>query len=221
AAWHHDRRPELTWVDATVYEKQPARVKDLLNYDGVLVPGGFGGRGIDGIIRAIRFVREHNIPYLGLCYGMQLACVELARNVAKLRGAHTVEIEPKTPHPIIIVNPYQQENIAHHRYGGTMRLGAYPCRLTPGTRAHAAYGVDVISERHRHRYEFNNEYRAALEKAGLVFSGEYTKKPLVEIVELRNHPWFVGVQFHPEFKSRPLRPHPLFREFIRAAVKRA
>ncbi len=187
----------------------------------MLVPGGFGGRGIDGIIRAIRFVREHNIPYLGLCYGMQLACVELARNVAKLRGAHTVEIEPKTPHPIIIVNPYQQENIAHHRYGGTMRLGAYPCRLTPGTRAHAAYGVDVISERHRHRYEFNNEYRAALEKAGLVFSGEYTKKPLVEIVELRNHPWFVGVQFHPEFKSRPLRPHPLFREFIRAAVKRA
>lgn len=220
AAWYHDRRPELTWIDVTVYEKQPARVKQLADYDGVLVPGGFGGRGIEGIIHAIRFAREHKIPYLGLCYGMQLACIELARNVAKLRGAHTIEIDPKTRHPIIIANPYQQDNIINKRYGGTMRLGAYPCRLTPGTRAHAAYGADVISERHRHRYEFNNEYRAALEKVGLVISGEYTKKPLVEIVELRDHPWFVGVQFHPEFKSRPLRPHPLFREFIMAAIAR-
>ena len=221
AAWFHNRKPELTWIDSTVYEKNPKRVKELAAYDGVLVPGGFGGRGIEGIITAIRFAREKKIPFFGLCYGMQLACVELARHAAKLRGAHTIEINPKTPHPIIIANPFQQENIQKNRYGGTMRLGAYPCRLASGTRARAAYGAAMISERHRHRYEFNNDYRAALEKAGLVFSGEYTKQPLIEIVELKNHPWFVGVQFHPEFKSRPLRPHPLFREFIRAATRRA
>ncbi|OGL88517.1 CTP synthase [Candidatus Uhrbacteria bacterium RIFCSPLOWO2_02_FULL_51_9] len=220
SAWFQNCKPELTWIDATVYEKQPSRVKELKGYDGVLVPGGFGSRGIEGIVAAIRFVRERKIPFFGLCYGMQLACVEIARHVAGLQGAHSVEVKPDTKHPIIIANPYQQKNLVNKRYGGTMRLGAYPCVIAPGTRARAAYGSARIEERHRHRYEFNNEYRERLEKAGLVFSGVYPEQNLVEIIELPSHPWFVAVQFHPEFKSRPLRPHPLFRAFIAAAIKR-
>ncbi len=221
AAWFQNCRPELTWIDSTVYEKQPSRVKELKDYDGVLVPGGFGSRGIEGIIAAIRFVREHTIPFFGLCYGMQLACVEIARHVAGIRDAHSVEVRLHTKHPIIIANPYQQKNLVNKRYGGTMRLGTYPCVIAPGTRARAAYGSAHIEERHRHRYEFNNAYRAQLEKAGVVFSGVYQEQNLVEIIELPAHPWFVAVQFHPEFKSRPMRPHPLFRAFIVAAMRYA
>lgn len=220
AAWHHNRQPELTWIDSEEYEKSPAKVKELSKFDGVIVPGGFGTRGIEGIIAAIKYVREKNIPYLGICYGMQLATIEYARHVAKLKGAHTQEVDGAAPEPIIIVNPHQQKNITHNRFGGTMRLGAYDCALTKKTKAYAAYKKADISERHRHRYEFNNDYKKALTDAGMVFSGVNKKQDLVEIIELPNHPWFVGVQFHPEFKSRPLVPHPLFREFIGAAVKK-
>lgn len=218
AAWHHNARPVLTWVDAEQYEKDPALVRELANFDGVLVPGGFGSRGIEGVIRAIQFVREKKIPYFGICYGMQLACVEFSRSVLGHTKANTQEINPKTPHPVIIMNPHQQKNVANKRYGGTMRLGAYDCTITRGTRAYAAYKAADISERHRHRYEFNNDFRDELTRAGMTFAGVNKEQDLVEIIELPDHPWFVGVQFHPEFKSRPRRPHPLFREFVGACI---
>lgn len=220
AAWFHDRRPELTWIDSEEYETNPKKVKELGTFDGVIVPGGFGTRGIEGIIAAIKHVREKKVPYLGICYGMQLASVEYARHVAKLKGAHTQEVNEKTADPIIIVNPHQQKNITHNRFGGTMRLGAYDCAVTKGSQAQKAYKKLNISERHRHRYEFNNEYKQVLQDAGMVFSGVNIAQDLVEIIELPDHPWFVGVQFHPEFKSRPLTPHPLFREFIKASIKK-
>jgi len=157
------------------------------------------------------------MPYLGLCYGMQFACIEMARNVLNLKDAHTIEVNPDTSNPIFITNPSQTVNIKENRYGGTMRLGAYDCVLAGGSKVRKAYGQEKISERHRHRYEFNNQYREPLEKAGLKVVGVNSESNLVEIVELDNHPFFVGVQFHPEFKSRPMRPHPLFREFIKAA----
>ena len=219
AAWHHDARPLLDWIDSEEYEKKPAKVKELARYDGIIVPGGFGARGIEGIITAIQFAREKKIPYLGLCYGMQLATIEFARHVLGLAGAHTMEIDHKTPHPIIHLNPKQAKNVRENRYGGTMRLGAYDCMLKKGSRAAAAYGQLNISERHRHRYELNNDYRERLESAGMKMAGINPESELVEIVELTDHPFFVGTQFHPEFKSRPLRPQPLFREFIRAALK--
>lgn len=220
AAWFCKRKPVIHWMNAEEFEKDPTKLKELSKYDGVLIPGGFGTRGVEGKIKTIQYVRKNNIPYLGLCYGMQLAVVEYARHVLGLRKANTTEIDPKTPHPVIHIMPEQEKLVRASRYGGTMRLGAYPCVLKNGTRARAAYGGRKISERHRHRYEYNNTYRARLEKAGLVASGTSPDGRLVEIVELKNHPFFVGVQFHPEFQSRPLRPHPLFREFIRAAIKR-
>ena len=220
ACWYHGRRPELTWVDSEKYEKDRGAIKELSSFDGVIVPGGFGTRGIEGIIKAITYVRKQGIPYLGLCYGMQLAAIEFARNVVSLRGAHTVEADEEARHPVIIVNPHQQENIENKQYGGTMRLGAYDCVLQEGTKARAAYAQRKISERHRHRYEFNNKYKKRLEKAGMVFSGINPKQDLVEIMELPTHPFFVGVQFHPEFKSRPMQPHPLFRDFVQACVKK-
>jgi CTP synthase len=218
AAWGEKHEIELTWIDAEVYEKNPKAVKELSDYDGVLVPGGFGSRAIEGKITAIQYVREKKIPYFGLCYGMQLACIELARHKAGLNGAHTVEIDQQTDHPIIIVNPNQQKNIRSKQYGGTLRLGSYDCDLKAGTKTAKAYGAKSVVERHRHRYEFNNEYMEQLEKAGLIISGVNPQQGLVEIIELKDHPWFVGTQFHPEFLSRPLTPHPLFVGFIKASI---
>ena len=183
--------------------------------DGILVPGGFGIRGIEGKIRAACYARENLVPYLGICLGMQVAVCEFARDVAGLEGANSSEFEPTTPHPVIDLM-LEQSDV--HDMGGTMRLGAYPCTVVPGTKGWDAYGEDVIYERHRHRYEVSNEYRQRLVDAGLVISGLSPDGRLVEMVELPDHPWFVGNQGHPEFKSRPTRPAPLFRDFIGAAV---
>lgn len=217
ASWWNGVKPAMTWIDSEEFEKNKNKVKELRNYDGVLVPGGFGTRGIEGIISAINFAREHKKPYLGLCYGMQLASIEFVRNVLGVKDAHTVEVNVDTKNAVIHINPKQAENVRKNRYGGTMRLGAYDCVLKKGSKVQKAYGLNKISERHRHRYEFNNDYRAAIEKAGLKIVGVNPESDLVEIVELQNHPYFVGTQFHPEFKSRPMKPHPLFREFIKSA----
>ena len=219
ASWFSNVKPVLTWVDSEEYEKDKNKVKDLKNFDGVIVPGGFGTRGVEGIINAIQFVRENKIPYLGLCYGMQLASIEFVRNVLGKKKANTVEMDPKTTEPVIHINPNQESNVKNHRYGGTMRLGAYDCALRYDTKTYEAYKQDVISERHRHRYEFNNDYRDEMDNAGLQVVGVNPESGLVEIVELKDHPFFVGTQFHPEFKSRPMKPHPLFREFVKAAIK--
>ncbi|OGH93947.1 MAG: CTP synthase, partial [Candidatus Magasanikbacteria bacterium RIFOXYD2_FULL_41_14] len=210
AAWWVGAEAEMTWVDSEDFEKDPKKVKDLSKYDALIVPGGFGTRGIEGIILAIKYARENNMPYLGLCYGMQLASIEFARNVLGLTDAHTVECNAKTTNPIIHINPTQAKNVSKNRYGGTMRLGAYDCNMKEGSKVAKLYGEKKISERHRHRYEFNNDYREKIESAGLECVGINKETNLVEIVEIKNHPFFVGVQFHPEFKSRPTRPHPLF-----------
>lgn len=220
ASFLNGAKPEMDWLDSEVYENNPGKIKELSKYDGIIVPGGWGTRGVEGIIKAIRFARENKIPYLGLCYGMQLATVEFARNVLGLKKASTVEIDPKTSNPIIHINPTQAENVAKNHYGGTLRLGAYNCVLRHNTKTFQAYGKEQISERHRHRYEFNNKYREEIDKAGLQIVGINPEADLVEIVELKNHPFFVGTQFHPELKSRPLNPHPLFREFIKVALKK-
>jgi len=219
AAWHNGVDPQLDWLDATEFEAHPEKLKELSRYDGILVPGGFGSRGVEGKIAVIRYAREKKIPYFGLCYGMQLATIEFARHMAGLKDAHTTEVNPEAEHPVIHIMPEQEAIVRKKKYGGTMRLGAYPCALAPKTASRKAYGKREISERHRHRYEFNNEYRGRLEKAGLTIAGASPDGKLVEIVEVKNHPFFVGVQFHPEFKSRPLRPHPLFNAFIKAALK--
>ena len=220
AAWFHKVKPNLDWVDSEEFEKEPVAIQKLSSYDGIIVPGGFGTRGIEGIIRSIQFAREHKKPYLGLCYGMQLATIEFTRHVLGKTKAHTVEVDAHTPDPVIHINPEQAKNVRANRYGGTMRLGAYDCVLRHGSKTALAYGTDSISERHRHRYEFNNAYREAMDTAGLEVVGVNPETDLVEIVELRNHPFFVGTQFHPEFKSRPMRPHPLFRDFVKAALKK-
>lgn len=220
AAWHHGRKPELTWLEAERYERGAKTLKELSQFDGIVVPGGFGERGVEGKIKVIEYVRKNKIPYLGLCYGLQLAVVEFSRHAARMPGAHTTEINAQTKFPVIRTMPEQLANILEKRMGGSMRLGAYHCRLKPGTKARAAYGVPSVMERHRHRYEINNEYLARLEKRGLIASGVNPERGLVEIMELEGHPFFMGTQFHPELKSRPLRPHPLFREFIRAAISK-
>ncbi|MCC7139596.1 MAG: CTP synthase [Planctomycetes bacterium] len=195
---------------------RPDNVDELLSgVHGVVVPGGFGARGIEGKIEAIRWAREAGVPFFGLCLGMQCATIEVARHLAGLTGAHSTEFEADTPHPVIDLMT-DQKGVEK---GGTMRLGAFRCALRAGTRARASYGDETIHERHRHRYEFNNAYRERLEAAGLVIGGTNPERDLVEIVELRDHPWFVGVQFHPEFKSKPTTPHPLFREFVAAALR--
>jgi CTP synthase len=190
----------------------------LGGYDGILVCPGFGARGVEGKVKAIRYAREQRVPFLGICYGMQWAVVEFARHVCGLTGANTTEVDPDTPHPVIDLLPEQQGVVEK---GGTMRLGAYPCRLEPGSLAGTAYGVHEVGERHRHRYEVNNDYLDILTRAGLRVTGVYPAKNLVEIVELPAHPWFVGTQFHAEYRSRPNRPHPLYREFVGAALARA
>ncbi|MBU5436765.1 CTP synthase [Tissierella sp. MSJ-40] len=206
---------EIKWIHAE--EIDNGNCDDVLkDVDGILVPGGFGDRGVEGKICACRYARENKIPYLGICLGMQLAVVEFARNVVGLKDAHSSELRSNTPYPVIDLMPEQKdvENL-----GGTMRLGLYPCKIAEETLAMDVYADEIIYERHRHRYEFNNEFRDKLIEKGLIISGVSPDERLVEIIELKDHPWFVGVQFHPEFKSRPTRSHPLFREFIKAAIK--
>ena len=220
AAVANNRKPDIHWLDSEAYERDRRNLKELNSFDGIIVPGGFGSRGVEGKIRAIQYLRENKIPYFGLCYGMQLATIEFARNVCGIKDADTTEINPDTKNPIIHLMPEQLKHLARKLYGATMRLGAYPAVLAKDSLVAKAYGTRKISERHRHRYEFNNDYRARLEKKGLRFSGTSPDGQLVEIIELPSHPFFVGTQFHPEFKSRPLQPHPLFLEFVRAAIKR-
>jgi len=205
---------EVMWVDAEEIERKGAE-SFLSKGDGVLIPGGFGNRGIEGKIEAIRYARESKTPFLGICLGMQCAAIEFGRNVAGLKDANSSEFDPKTPHPVIDLIPSQKDLDAK---GGTMRLGAYPCELKKDSLAYRAYQTDLVAERHRHRYEFNNRYLETFKKAGMIFSGLYPKEQLVEIIELQDHPWFLATQFHPEFRSRPTAPHPIFREFIKAAL---
>jgi CTP synthase len=221
AAWTQNAKPEISWVNSEQYERDPASVKELKRFDAVIVPGGFGGRGVDGKMAAIRYVREHGIPYLGLCYGMQLAVVEFARNVLGYKAAHTTEIDPGTAHPVISTMAEQQEHIDKGDMGGSMRLGAYDCRLTADSVSRRLYGKSLISERHRHRYEVNNAYRDRLVAKGMRIAGVNPQRNLVEVVELAGHPYFIGTQFHPELKGRPLRPHPLFVGLVRAAIDRS
>ncbi|MDI6778332.1 MAG: CTP synthase [Patescibacteria group bacterium] len=216
------RKPEIDWLNSEEYEKNPAKVRELKYYAGIIVPGGFGERGVEGKIKAIEFCRKNKIPYFGLCYGMQLMVIEFARNVLGMKGANTTEISRNTKYPVIDIMPEQKKNLADKNYGATMRLGAYPAMLKKKTIAYDAYKGVSISERHRHRWEVNPEYIEALEKKGLVFSGKSPDSRLMEIAELpkKNHSFFLGTQFHPEFKSSPLHPHPLFREFIKSAINK-
>lgn len=211
----NDVKVDIRWIDAE--EINEKNIEEMLEgCNGIIVPGGFGERGIEGKISSIRWARENHIPFFGICLGMQMAVVEFARNVANLADAHSNELNPSTTNPVIDLMLEQQDV---EELGGTMRLGAYACNLLDNrSRSYQAYGEDIISERHRHRYEFNNAYRDMLTEAGLSIVGLSPNHQLVEIVELKNHPWFVGVQFHPEFKSRPNRAHPLFRDFVKAAV---
>ena len=217
-------RPIIQWLNAEEFEgaKSASALKKLSDYHGVIIPGGFGSRGIKGKLAVIKYLRSNKIPFLGLCYGMQLAVIEFSRSVAGLKNANTTEIEPNTPHPVIDILPEQKKNLTEKNYGGTMRLGACPAALKKNTIAASAYKNFLISERHRHRYEVNPKYIEKLEKKGLVFSGFSPNRQLMEIIELpkEKHPFFVATQFHPEFKSKPLKPHPLFREFMGAAVKK-
>jgi CTP synthase len=220
ASWYNNLKPKFTWIDSEKYEKDPKLVSELKEYDGVIVPGGFGTRGIEGVITAIKYVRLNNIPYLGLCYGMQLATIEFARNVAKIRTATTAEMDDTAKHQVIHIMPDQEKKLLKKDYGASMRLGSWPAKLLKGSKVQKAYRENKVDERHRHRYEFNNEYRERLEKAGLIISGTSPDNHIVEIVESEDHPFFVGTQFHPEFKSRPMKPHPLFREFVKASIKK-
>ncbi len=217
AGAHHDVGVDIKWIESEWLEKAGGE-QQLASVDGIVVPGGFGYRGIEGKIKAAQYAREHEVPYLGLCLGMQMMVVEFARSVAGLEGANSTEFDTHTPHPVIDLLPEQRQ--VFHK-GGTMRLGSYPCRLVPGTRAAKAYGQEVVYERHRHRFEFNNRYQQALTSKGLTISGRLEGSDLVEIVELEDHPWMVATQFHPEFKSRPNKPHPLFRAFISAVMERS
>ncbi|HXK41085.1 MAG TPA: CTP synthase [Candidatus Paceibacterota bacterium] len=234
AAWSLKRKPEITWLSAESYEKDPAALEELKNFDGVIVPGGFGKRGVEGKIAAIKYVRENNIPFLGLCYGLQLAVVEFARNVCALEDAHTAEVNPDTSRPVICTMPDQFVKIKEKQMGGSMRLGEYKCKLAKQSLCYELYGKDMITERHRHRYEVNNHYRLKLEKGGMLVAGinpvrtngrlgrptsngTGPQNSLIEIIEIPSHKFFVATQFHPEFKSRPLSPHPLFIGLIKAA----
>jgi CTP synthase len=217
SAIHHGTELEIIWVDAETLSLEEARAR-LAEADGVLIPGGFGIRGIEGKIAAARFARENGVPYLGVCLGMQVAVVEFARHVVGLDGANSSEFDPETPYPVIDLLPEQKEV---EDMGGTMRLGSDPVKLVDGSRAYAAYGEPVVYERHRHRYEVNNQLRPKLAAKGLLVSGTSPDERLVEVIELPDHPWFVASQYHPEFKSRPNRPQPLFRDFVGAAVARA
>ena len=228
ASYFWKQKPVIEWLDSHIYEEKPEHLKELKNYDGIIVPGGFGNRGIEGKILAIEYCRKNKIPFLGLCLGLQLSVIEFARNVAGIKDATSREFDKNAKNPVIDLMEEQKKLINEKHYGGTMRLGAYDCEVQPGTISHKAYkdwakdagsGPYVISERHRHRYEVNDQYRNLLQEKGLVIAGINPKSNLVEIIEMKDHPFFVASQFHPEFKSRPLKPHPLFKKFIEAAIK--
>lgn len=221
SAYKIDARPNIHWLNAKDFEDGKLKTASLKKYDGVIVPGGFGASGIEGKIKTIEFLRKNKIPFLGLCYGMQLAVIEYARNVLNMKGAHTVEIDPKTDYPVVDIMPEQKELMKDKNYGGTMRLGAYPAILKKGTIARKAYAKEKISERHRHRFEINPDYIEKLTSKDLLFSATSPDGKLMEVVELKKevHPFFLGTQFHPEYKARPLDPHPLFTEFLKACKK--
>jgi CTP synthase len=220
AAWANNKTPEIHWLSAQKFEAgDKEELKQLKEYDGIIVPGGFGTRGTEGKIKAIEYCRKNKIPFLGLCLGLQLAVIEFSRNVCGIKDATSREFDSKAKNPVIDLMEEQKELMEKKNYGGTMRLGAWDCDIKKGTIASKAYKTEKISERHRHRYEVNNRYRDLIVSKGLTVAGINTKKDLVEIIELKDHPFFVAVQFHPELKSRPLFPHPLFKEFIRMAGK--
>jgi CTP synthase len=211
----HDVGVDIDWVSSDLFTSSERAREILSEYDGLLVPGGFGVRGVEGMVEAIRTARETGLPFFGICLGMQTAIIEFARHVCAIRDSHSSEVAPECANAVVSLMESQQHVTD---MGGTMRLGAYPCLLTHGSRAREAYGADEVSERHRHRYEVSNRFRDTFERHGLVLGGLSPDGSLVEIVELRDHPWFVGCQFHPELKSRPNRPHPLFAGFIGAAA---
>ena len=221
AAWNQGFKPKIIWIDTEQFEKDKGKLKELDKLDGIILPGGFGKRGTEGMILVADYARRNKIPYFGLCLGVQILTIAFARNILNLKKANSTEFDPNTPDPVITTMADQVEKIKNKNYGATMRLGAYPCVLKAGTQAALAYGKKEIAERHRHRYEINNSYIPALEKAGLVFSGASPDGKLMEIAELPKsvHPFYLGSQFHPEFKSRPLSPHPLFSAFIKASVR--
>lgn len=221
SCYHQKLKPVIEWINVKDFEKDPRLLKQLSSYDGVVIPGGFGASGVEGKIMVIEYVRKNNIPFFGICYGMQLMVIEYARHVAGLRDAHTVEVNPKTPFPVIDIMHDQKHHLHQGNYGGTMRLGTYPCMLENKTHARDLYRTDAVDERHRHRYEVNPEYITQLADAGLVFSGKSPDGRLMEIAELPKsvHPFFIGTQFHPEFLARPLAPHPIFSGFITASVQ--
>lgn len=221
SSWALDYKAKVVWLDSEKYEQDKQKLKELDDMDGIIVPGGFGNRGTEGMILAADYARRNKIPYFGLCLGMQIMTIAYARNVLNLKKANSTELNPNTPDPVIATMQDQVEKIKNKNYGATMRLGAYPARLLKGSVAGNAYKSENISERHRHRYEVNNAYKKALEKAGLVFSGMSPDGKLCEIAELpqKEHPFYLGTQFHPEFKGRPLSPHPLFTAFIKACIK--
>jgi CTP synthase len=213
----HNHKTVLEWIEAEEIDSPESAAARLLGYDGILVPGGFGKRGIAGMVHTIQYARENKIPFFGICLGMQCATIEYARDAAGLKQADSTEFDPQTPHRVI----YKlRELLGVDEMGGTMRLGAWPCKLEPGSLANRAYGKTEISERHRHRYEFNRDYEKTLTNAGLLITGRTPDENYVEIIEAPEHPWFLGCQFHPEFKSKPLEPHPLFAAFIGAALER-
>lgn len=221
ASWANNKKPIIEWINSEEYEKNPDKLKELKKFNGVIIPGGFGGRGIEGKVKAIEYLRKNKIPFLGICYGMQIACLEFARNVCGLKEANTTEIDKKTKYPVIDIMPKQKKNLKEGNFGATMRLGAYPAILKENTIAYEAYQTNEISERHRHRWEVNPDYIKLLEEKGLIFSGTSPDGELMEIVELAKskHPFFIATQFHPELKSRPLSPHPLFKAFIKAGIE--
>jgi CTP synthase len=220
ASAKNEVRPEICWINSKDFEKDERKIEMLREFDGIIVPGGFGASGVEGKILAIKFARENNIPFLGLCYGFQLAVVEFARNVCNLKNAHTTEVDPNTPYPVVDLLPWQKELLKENKYGATMRLGAHIVKIKRGTLAYELYQKEEIVERFRHRYEVNPVYIDLLEKNGFIFSG-FSKKDenIAQIGELPSHKFFIGTQFHPEFTSRPLKPNPLFEGFIKACIK--
>ncbi|EKD49811.1 MAG: hypothetical protein ACD_63C00041G0007 [uncultured bacterium] len=221
AAWHFKKEPEIKWINSKDYEKSPDKIYELKKLDGVIIPGGFGKSGVEGKIKAVEFLRKNKIPFLGLCYGLQMAVIEFARNVCKMKNANSTEVNKKTKFPVIDILPEQKEKLANKNYGATMRLGNQTAVLEKGTMIQKIYGKNKTVERHRHRYEVNPKFIKRLQKAGIVFSGKSPNRRLMEFIELSKniHPFFAATQAHPEFLSRPLKPHPLFREFVKCAIK--